>query len=901
MKYRNLVENLSIGIYIIQGTKLVYGNKNFEAIIDHPQSDLLVVDNIYNYIHPGDWELVREIMQKCLSGQKVDARYEVRILTKTGTCRYVEVLSSHCIEFDGKPSVAGALVDITERKKTEAELHRTQEKLRGVLNAAADTISIIDKDGVICEILSRTNENSEMATKFSVGKNICDIVDRTLAHKTMQYVHMALKNKTVCTFDCQIEKNKIYEARLAAINPHEAVLMLRDNTTRRLYDSDNFRTIQERCEALFNNSNDAIFVSPPSTSKHASFLEVNDRACSFLGYTRAELLNMSIADINDSSSLKTTCSQLEKLMKMEHVFFEATFRTKSGRQIAVEINAYMVKFWNTFRVITIAKDVSEQKLSERALLESEERFHYLSNNIPLILWMDDKDGNCTFVNEKWREYTGVTTQNPAEITWTDYIHPKDRQMVEDTFCSAVNRKKKYFYEYRMLRFDGRYRWVQSSGIPRFDTDNTFVGYINCCLDIHDKILADRDLKYYYKRLERSAEEQTRQLANTNAILAQEIFVRRAAEKRYRQLFDSVQDAIFVWKITAQGLPGRIIEVNNVACRWLGYSRNELLSLCMFDTMSNQGKAATTLRMEKLLASRQAIFEFDHVTKDGRIILAEVNAHLFALNGELVGLSIARDISDRKKAETELLAARDRINKAEKLAFLGNMAAGIAHEINQPLNSIKVTADSILMWSKEGNTYNWEEFLEDVQTISEQSSRIASIIKYIRDLIRTNQTPNNQRFSLAIAVRNTIKMMTPNLDAVGVTLIHDLTDDPLEIYGSLAYMEHVILNLMNNALQALVSSPQPQKEITIRTKYQDKIILQVSDNGPGIPEAVKAKIFTPFFTTKNDGMGLGLAIVKSVVTSNGGNIMIFDNPDRGVTFQLEFPTMEPNGCKEDVSN
>jgi C4-dicarboxylate-specific signal transduction histidine kinase len=293
-------------------------------------------------------------------------------------------------------------------------------------------------------------------------------------------------------------------------------------------------------------------------------------------------------------------------------------------------------------------------------------------------------------------------------------------------------------------------------------------------------------------------------------------------------------------------------------------------------------------MEKLLDSRQAIFEFDYLTKDNRSVPAEINAHLFALNGELVGLCIARDTSDRKQAELDLLAARNRINKADKLAFLGNMAAGIAHEINQPLNSIKVTADSILMWSKDEQSYQLSEFLEDVQTISEQATRIANIIKYIRDLIRSHQQTTSQRFNISQAINNAVNMLTPQLNAAKVSLSLNLAEKPLEINGSLVHMEHVILNLINNALEALESSLQAHKEITIQAYLKDKIIVTISDNGPGIPEDIKQKLFTPFFTTKGTGMGLGLSIVKSVITSHGGDITVSNNEIGGAAFRLAFP-------------
>ena len=606
------------------------------------------------------------------------------------------------------------------------------------------------------------------------------------------------------------------------------------------------------------------------------------------GYSRAQLLAITnVYDYihpDDRASVHKIIHQ-KLTNQTAPVTYELRLLSQTGGLRYVKVQSSYFEIGGKPAIIGTMTDINECKQAEQALCESQELFRYLANDIPFMVWMEDRESRCVFVNKQWQEYTGLTWEEGSDISWDCRLHPQEKKPDK-----SLNREK-FDYECRMLRHDGEYRWVQLIGIPRQTPDGSFAGYIGCCLDIHDSKEADKALQRSYRRLEKNIEEQTRQLANANATLAQEIFTRRAVEKRYRQLFDSVQDSIFVWKITPQGLPGRIIEVNDIACRRLGYSRDELLSLSMLDTMSGQGKAAATSHMEKLLTSRQAIFEFDHLTKDQRPIPSEVNAHIFALNEELVGLCISRDISDRKEAEAELSAARNRISRTEKLAFLGNMAAGIAHEINQPLNSIKVTADSILMWYKEGQTYQVEEFLEDVQTISEQSARIANIINYIRDLIRTSQQSTNQRFSLTGAITNAVKMTFSQAGAADISLTLKLAEDPLEMYGSLAHMEHVFLNLISNAIDALTGLEQSVKEIEIETLLHDKIIVQISDNGTGITEELRKRIFTPFFSTKNNGMGLGLAIVKSVVTSHGGQITIMNNERGGATFRLVFPLIE----------
>ncbi|WP_371372602.1 PAS domain S-box protein [Sporomusa aerivorans] len=892
-RYRRIVDSSLVGIYTIQGNKLTYVNRGFSVITNRSGDQLSTIENIYDHVHPDDRELVRENIRKRVTREQEQIKYEMRLCV-AGAIRHVEVHGSY-IDLEEESSVIGTMIDITDRKQAELELARSEARLRAIIAAVPDMVTVIDKNGILCEVLS-TNEMSPLSAAHRTTNNINELFEQCSSEELLQQIRDVLKLQTVRTFEHRNAGQSVLEIRLSPINASEVVAIVRDITARKQTE-ENYRLTMERYQSLFNSSNDAIFVLPVTQDRQATFLEVNDNACKRLGYSRDELLQMFIFDITEWPDQEMAKRSWQQITQSGHDLIEVTHIAKDGTRIPVEINSHLFKLWGTPRIIAVARDISERRQVETALRESEERFRYLANHIPILLWMDDQDGNCIFVNKQWQEYTGKLWRSGTSIDCTAFIHPKDRQLVKYALEKARGWREKFSYEYRLLSTDGEYRWVQAIGIPWYNPDESFAGFIGCCLDVHDKKLTDRVLKHSYKRLEKSVEEQSRQLANANATLAQEIFVRRAVEKRYRQLFDSVQDAIFVWKITSQGLPGKIIEVNDVACRRLGYTREDLLSLSMLETMSQQSRITTAIRMEKLVASRQTIFELEQLDKHGNTTPSEVNAHLFALNGELVGLCIARDISDRKQAESELLAARIRISKTEKLAFLGNMAAGIAHEINQPLNSIKVTADSILMWAKEGQTYNWEEFLDDIQTISDQSARIANIIKYIRDLIRSNQQANSQVFSLTKAIANATHMLQSQLDAAGVTLSLKLLDDPLEICGSLAHMEHVLLNLITNALDALVSLQQLQREIEIETLLEDRIIVKISDNGPGISEAVKQRMFTPFFTTKSTGMGLGLAIVKSVITSHNGQITVDNNDRGGATFRLEFPLIE-DGVKED---
>ena len=641
---------------------------------------------------------------------------------------------------------------------------------------------------------------------------------------------------------------------------------------------------EEKYRLLFHSSNDGILVRPLNgAGGPPRFLEVNDMACQQLGYTREELLAKTYVDITDPGANINFKENNDRITQAGHALFQVVNIHKSGKKVPLEINAHLFSFEGQPAVLSVTRDISERFAAEAAIRESEERFRYMANHVPIMIWMDDQKGKFIFVNQRWREYTGSTPENE----WGNGIHPDDRQLSLTVYSNAARKQTVFQAEYRQLHHDGQYRWVSASGLPRYDAQGEFAGFIGCCVDIHDKRLATEALQQAHQHLERRVEERTADLAIANRILAQEIIEREAMEERYRMLFNSVQDALFLWSVSENGNPGKYIEVNDVACRKLGYTREELFMLTPFSINSHAKKLFGLVTLMKERQDRQVIFESCYVTKDGSSFPVEIHACVFQLNGIPVGLSIVRDITERKKSEMDLLQARERNAKTEKLAFLGEIAASIAHEINQPLTAIKVIADSILMWSKGGHPYDLAEFTDDIRTISSQSRRAADIISYIRKLIQVNQQLKREFFSLNDAVINSIKLMELELSRCNAVVTLELAAALPAMYGSLTYMEHAIVNLIYNAIQAAGTMENKEIRVQIKTWIDESVWFSIEDNGTGVPESAQKMIFDAFYTTKPMGMGLGLAIVQSVMLSHSGVITVTDNQWGGATFTIQF--------------
>ncbi len=263
------------------------------------------------------------------------------------------------------------------------------------------------------------------------------------------------------------------------------------------------------------------------------------------------------------------------------------------------------------------------------------------------------------------------------------------------------------------------------------------------------------------------------------------------------------------------------------------------------------------------------------------------------NGELANfLTILHDVTRRRQVEQEMLEAREAVVRAERLSSLGVMAAGIAHEVNQPLNSLKVTADGMLYWHNQGKTPTLAKIMENIGKISKQADRIDNIIKHMRFFVRSSQRGEPEPCDINTAVAEALSLIGAQLAAHAIAVRTRLAADLPPVAANNTQLEEVIINLLVNAMQSLDTVDKPGKCVTIVSGWQQgEIFLEISDNGPGISNKIRGKVFEPFFTTKpaGEGMGLGLSIVHSIVASYGGQIIIKGaRRNRGAAFRIIFP-------------
>ncbi|WP_235896522.1 ATP-binding protein [Oceanidesulfovibrio marinus] len=390
-----------------------------------------------------------------------------------------------------------------------------------------------------------------------------------------------------------------------------------------------------------------------------------------------------------------------------------------------------------------------------------------------------------------------------------------------------------------------------------------------------------------------ADDEVVQLADSFANMVRHIKEYRAELKRsqlkYRSLFHSGPDPIFV--LDMGGLT--VLDANPMATEVFGYSRMELVNkpivelapdvvsqLAQAFPSSDMDAQARCVSFPKSLAYRSSNEPF------------YVNLHVCStIYEEQPALIVsATDITDMIEKDAQLI-------QASKMKSLGEMSAGIAHEVNQPLNAIKVGSEYLELLASKGETIPPETFAKVTRQISQQVDRASEIIQAMRQFGRKAELLR-ERMDLAAPVRNVLRILRQQLQLDSVKLDVHLPEDVPYIMGQENRLQQVIFNLVTNARDAVCSEeaqlPPSKRRIEVAVYQNDGIVcLRVADNGVGIPASRLDKIFEPFYTTKETGkgMGLGLAITYGIVKDCNGEITVESEPGKGTAFILSFPALE----------
>ena len=347
---------------------------------------------------------------------------------------------------------------------------------------------------------------------------------------------------------------------------------------------------------------------------------------------------------------------------------------------------------------------------------------------------------------------------------------------------------------------------------------------------------------------------------------------RLAAERYRLLFDN--NPVPMWAYDTATL--RYLAVNDAAIRTYGYSREEFLAMTICDVRPPDDAAAVAERVRVLPKGFNQTGKWRHRKKDGTVFPVEITSHSLVFDGHDARLVLITDITERQRAEEAL-------RKSEKLAAIGQLISGVAHELNNPLSSILILVETLLQDVRP------LEDTEALTTIREQAQRSRAIVRDLLSSARGGPV-RRQMTNVADLLRRTARGLAPQVEELGGELQLSVEDSLPELSMDPTAIAQVVTNLVVNAAQAAKEGGRVRLRARVNS---NRLEVVVEDNGPGIAPDDFSRLFEPFFTTKPPGVGtgLGLAVSRGIVEVHQGRLMAENIPGAGARFTLSLPIPE----------
>ncbi|WP_333839531.1 PAS domain-containing sensor histidine kinase [Novosphingobium sp.] len=546
----------------------------------------------------------------------------------------------------------------------------------------------------------------------------------------------------------------------------------------------------------------------------------------------------------------------------------------------------------------------ELQAMRQKLESSQAELVNFTDSAPLILWRADIDGRIDFWNRRYGEVTGRAFTGPIAVEdYTEDFHPEDRAGFIERLRAAFSVQHALHASVRLRHANGAYRWMAVVGRPAFSAKGSGeVRYYGCIFDIHDEVIAQRRLRELNETLEQRVTERTEELMQTELRYARlfEVSNMTFAEMDFSDAH-TILDEMHANGVTdlrahmaahpedlARALGAvRTTRVNAALARLMGYASVEEL-------VENPPQANADDGAEVLLRQLEMAF-YGTEQIDGRTVLTgrggrriPIYYAVMRLPGGL-HLSSHIDLSEQERIEGLRRATQAELARANRVATVGAFSASIAHELNQPITSLVMDAQTGLRLIARGNP-DTDALTRILQRAERTAQRVAAIVHRTRETIMAGRR--------AVEVIDVCQLANETRDLLALDLsrasveLEILCDTGLaKVAGDRVELQQVFVNLVTNAADAMRDQPAGTRRITITIVIEGEIVrVRVVDAGPGIPEAHIEKLFDPFFTTKAAGIGMGLQICRSAVEAMGGQLTVANAPDGGACFAFDLPLM-----------
>ncbi len=500
----------------------------------------------------------------------------------------------------------------------------------------------------------------------------------------------------------------------------------------------------------------------------------------------------------------------------------------------------------------ITTDVTERKIAEEALRESEQRYRLLADNVTDVISIMDMNLRHIYVSPSIERLRGYSVEEALAETIEDFLTPASLEVAMEALAEEMaieNQEQKDLVrtrtlELEMTRKDGSTVWTENTVSPLRDQDGQLIGVVGVARDISERKRADGAL--------------------------------RDSEEKLRRFMDSATDFFTIWDSELN-----MIDLNEASLNYPsmrnpnGSTKEDYIGRNILDLDPDIKERGRYDQYLEVIRTGEPLFIEDvvHRPKIGDVYLS---VRAFKV-GDGLGL-LTMDMTDRKRAE-------DTIRQAEKLRALGEMAGGVAHDFNNILSVVLGRAQLALADVKD------EKARRSIEIIEQTALDAAVMVRRLREVAVVKGERSFDEIDLNKLIEDAIQMVESRRleleETAGVTIeMHTERNEVAPAAGDAAELREALVNILFNAMDAMPEGGN----ITMESRQEDSsVVLSVSDTGTGIPEEIREKLFDPFFSTKaSKGSGLGLSVTMGIITKHGGSIDVESSEGKGTTFYIRLP-------------